>query len=72
MYRAIIVTNDKDFGEMIFRTRLRHHGVIFLRLNDERGDNKIDVLRRLLLNYSDKIHDQFVTVSESKVRFAEM
>lgn len=25
----ILITNDKDFGEMIFRERREHHGVIF-------------------------------------------
>lgn len=30
----IIVTNDKDFGEMIFRERRPHCGVILLRLDN--------------------------------------
>lgn len=33
----ILITNDKDFGEMIFRERRNHHGVIFMRLDDERA-----------------------------------
>ncbi len=28
---CILITNDKDFGEMIFRERREHHGVIFMR-----------------------------------------
>lgn len=36
----IIITNDKDFGEKIFRERRRHHGVVLLRLNDERSSQK--------------------------------
>ena len=65
----ILVTIDKDFGEMIFRERRPHHGVIFMRLGDERGANKIAVLEQLLKNYSDRLADQFTTVSETKVRF---
>jgi predicted nuclease of predicted toxin-antitoxin system len=42
----ILITNDKDFGEKIYREGHPHHGVIFLRLSDERAANKIDVLRR--------------------------
>lgn len=67
----ILVTNDKDFGEMIFRERREHHGVIFLRLNDERSDSKIEILRHLLTRYSEKLADRFVTVTETKVRFAK-
>lgn len=66
----VVITNDKDFGEMIFRERRAHRGVVFLRLNDERSPNKIDVLRHLLENYEARLMDQFVTVTETKVRFA--
>ncbi len=68
----ILITNDKDFGEMIFRERRNHHGVIFLRLDDERAGNKIEVLRRLLENYAVKLPEQFVVATETKVRFAKM
>ena len=67
----ILITNDKDFGEMVFRERRPHNGIIFLRLDDERAANKIEVLRQLLKNYSEKLSGQFVTVTETKVRFAE-
>lgn len=66
----ILITNDKDFGEMIFRERRTHHGIIFLRLDDERAANKIQVLEKLLENYSEKLPEQFVTVTETKVRIA--
>ena len=66
----ILITNDKDFGEMIFRERRTHHGVIFMRLDDERAANKIKVLQRLFESHADKISEQFVVVTETKVRFA--
>jgi predicted nuclease of predicted toxin-antitoxin system len=66
----ILITNDKDFGEMIFRDHRKHRGVIFLRLSDERATKKIEVLERLLANYADKIGEHFVTVTETKVRFS--
>jgi predicted nuclease of predicted toxin-antitoxin system len=66
----ILITNDKDFGEKVYREGHPHHGVVFLRLADERSTNKIDVLRSLLQNYSDKLTNQFVVVTETRVRFA--
>ncbi|HJX30012.1 MAG TPA: DUF5615 family PIN-like protein [Thermoanaerobaculia bacterium] len=62
----ILVTNDKDFGEKVYRERRPHRGVIFLRLEDERSSNKINALRRLLETYE----EQFVVVTEKYVRFA--
>jgi len=66
----ILITNDKDFGEMIFRERRPHNGVIFLRLADERSANKIAVLLNVLKNYSARLSGRFATVTETRVRFA--
>lgn len=66
----ILMTNDKDFGEKVHRERRPHRGVIFLRLEDERAVNKIETLRRLLEGYADRLADNFVVVTETRVRFA--
>ncbi len=65
----ILVTNDKDFGEKVYREGLPHHGIIFLRLQNERAANKIATLRRLLENHTDRLTDQFVVVTETRIRF---
>lgn len=65
----LLITNDKDFGEKVYRERRSHHGVVLLRLYDERAIRKIDVLRRLLARYPDRLSDHFVVVTETRVRF---
>ena len=66
----ILITNDKDFGEKVYREKRPHHGIIFLRLGDERAANKIFVLDRLLAQYADQLADRFVVVTDERVRFA--
>ena len=66
----ILITNDKDFGEKVYRDRRPHRGVILLRLDDERAARKIDTLQRLLRDYADRLADHFVVVTETSVRFA--
>jgi predicted nuclease of predicted toxin-antitoxin system len=66
----ILLTNDKDFGEKVFREKQPHHGVILLRLQDERNSNKISTVRRLLERYADRLQGSFVVVTERGVRFA--
>jgi predicted nuclease of predicted toxin-antitoxin system len=68
----ILVTNDKGFGEKVYRERHQHKGVVLLRLDDERAGNKIETLRRLLEGYADQLAGRFVTVTETRVRFARM
>jgi len=67
----ILITNDKDFGEKVFRERRPHKGIVFLRLEDERFNVKIETIRRLLKNYSDQLSNKFVVVTENKIRFAQ-
>ena len=66
----VLITNDKDFGEMIFRQRREHKRVVLLRLQDERSPNKIEVLEHLLERYADQITRSFVVATESAVRIA--
>ena len=66
----ILITNDKDFGDKVYRDGRLHRGVILLRLEDERPASKIQVLSRLLEAYSGKIPTSFLVVTERQVRFA--
>ena len=44
--KRILLTTDKDFGELVFKEGLIHSGVILLRLKDESVENKKKVLLR--------------------------
>jgi predicted nuclease of predicted toxin-antitoxin system len=66
----ILVTNDKDFGEKVFKNNLRHTGIILLRLQDERSQMKIEAFKKLLNGYSEKLPGKFVVVTERQIRFA--
>ena len=67
----ILITNDRGFGEKFFRERRPYHGVVFLRLANERAVNKIRVLDQLFSQHSDALSDRFVVVTETRVRFAK-
>ena len=68
---SILITTDKDFGEKIFREGQAHHGVILLRLFDERPAVKIEVLKRLIAHHRSTLPDNFVVVTEEGVRIAK-
>ena len=67
----ILITNDKDFGDKVFREHKPHRGIVLLRLTDERAVVKVEVLAHLLELYSARLQDQFVVVTENGVRFAK-
>jgi len=65
----VLITNDKDFGEKVCRENRVHHGIVLLRLHDERSAAKIDAIEKLLAEYREQLVDAFVVVTETQVRF---
>jgi len=66
--QRILITDDRDFGELIFRLKLPHAGVIFLRLGAYAPlQLKTDRLSFVLTHYMDQL-DQFLVVSKDTVR----
>ena len=66
----ILITNDKDFGEKVYRERRQHRGIVLLRLEDERTTNKVATLQRLLEGYAAQLADHFVVVTETHIRLS--
>jgi predicted nuclease of predicted toxin-antitoxin system len=67
--QRILITNDRDFGDAVFRDGKLHCGIVLLRLEVEITGRKIAVLDRLLAQWSAELPGRFVVVSESRVRF---
>ena len=66
--RRILITNDRDFGELIVRERLPHAGVIFFRFPlDSTAQQKIAALARLLVTHAHQL-DRFIVVTPRGVR----
>jgi predicted nuclease of predicted toxin-antitoxin system len=64
----ILVTNDKDFAELIFRSGEVHQGVLLLRLRDESSSNRVHVVKAVLEQYADRLVLAFTVATESSVR----
>ncbi|MBU2611845.1 MAG: DUF5615 family PIN-like protein [Chloroflexi bacterium] len=69
--KRVLITNDKDYGEKIYREGKLHKGIVLLRLADERASSKIKVIQHLLRNYSEKLPDNFIVATERRVRIAK-
>lgn len=64
----ILITNDKDFGELVFRSGQAHHGVLLLRLHDESPANRLRVVKVILEQCADRLAGCFTVATESSVR----
>jgi predicted nuclease of predicted toxin-antitoxin system len=64
----ILVTNDKDFGELAIRSGQAHSGIVLLRLNDERPSSRVRVLETALAQCADQLAGSFTVATESGIR----
>lgn len=64
----ILVTNDKDFGEKVYREGRGHARVLLLRFKDDRALTKAQVTEVVVLRLGDLLQDNFVVATESHVR----
>lgn len=65
---AIIITMDKDFGELVFKNLLSHKGVLLLRLEDAISAEKLAVIETIIPQQILKIKNNFCVYQNGKFR----
>ena len=64
----LLLTNDKDFGELVFRSQRSTEGILLLRLGTERVTGKIVALRTLLENHAHLLPGHFTVLGAQQIR----
>lgn len=65
---AVLVTEDKDFGELVYRRGLTHAGVLLVRLDGLDGAAKSELVSRVIEENADDLPGAFAVVSTDSVR----
>ena len=65
---ALLVTADKDFGELVFRRRLVHSGVLLLRLAGIANPMKAEIVAEVFRERSGELPGAFSVVSPGQIR----
>lgn len=68
----ILVTMDKDFGDIVFRSNKNHCGIILLRLSNWHKDHKISVLGNVLSNHGHELTGNFIVATEQAIRIVRL
>ena len=66
--RRIFLTEDKDFGELVYRLRRPVYGVVLLRFDIVNRALKVPRLRYLLEQEAERLPGAFVVLEVDKVR----
>lgn len=64
----MVITMDNDFGELVYNSGLAHAGVLLLRLEDAKADEKVNAIRGILRDHSEKIRNCFCVYKDGKLR----
>lgn len=65
--RRTIITEDKDFGELVFVRRLPHPCIV--RLTEMTVDEKVDAVRELVDNHDDAMRERsLIVVTRNQIR----
>jgi predicted nuclease of predicted toxin-antitoxin system len=65
---AVLITLDKDFGELVYRQGRIHAGVILLRLGGLPSASKAETAAKVLQDHADELVGAFTVVLPGSVR----
>ena len=68
----ILITNDKDFGELVFLQKRLSVGIILIRIKGQKVEVKLKLIKKLFQNYRNKLLNNFVIITDKKLRFIPM
>ena len=65
---ALLITGDKDFGELAFRQDRIVHGVVLIRLAGLSAQRKAEVVALAVQEHTDELSQNFTAVTPGAVR----
>ena len=65
---ALLITADKDFGELVFRQGLINSGVLLIRLAGLAPESKAELISSVLENHEGELAGNFTVITPGLVR----
>ncbi len=69
--KRILITKDKDFGELVFRLNKVHAGVVLLRLEGLETQERADLVCPLLLKHKNQLLNSFTVIQKGIIRIRQ-
>ncbi len=68
----ILMTRDKDFGELVFRDKKVHAGIILNRLHELSSEDKARMVLKVIEDYQDELLGAFTVIQPHKIRIRKL
>jgi len=69
--QAVLLTADRDFGEMVIRHGLASTGIVLVRLSGLRAEQKAELVAVAIAAHGDTLLDSFAVISPGAVRIRQ-
>lgn len=65
---AVLLTADKDFGEMVYRLRRMSHGIVLIRLSGLSAEAKARIASAAIKKHANELENAFTVIAPDSVR----
>ncbi|MEA5518431.1 MAG: DUF5615 family PIN-like protein [Limnoraphis robusta] len=69
---AVLLTVDKDFGELVFRLRRIATGVVLIRLSGLSTTRKAEIVSQVISQHEEELFGAFTVITPSTVRIRKV
>jgi predicted nuclease of predicted toxin-antitoxin system len=69
---TLLITEDKDFGELVFRFKLKHKGILLLRFFNTNNDMQNKKVLEVLQAHHKELSNSFSTLTDKKLRIRQI
>ena len=69
---AVIITEDKDFGELTYSFKIKNRGIVLIRLSGLPNDEKIRIIKEVVSEYGDRLYGHFTLVKPDSIRIRKL
>ena len=64
----VVITSDKDFGELVYKEKLPHKGVLLLRYEELLPEERIETIVKIISFHRENLENKFSVYQNGKLR----
>ena len=68
----ILMTRDKDFGELVYREKRAHSGIILNRLYELSSGRKAEIVSKVIQDFGEELIGSFTIIQPGRIRMKRM
>ncbi len=72
LHKSVVLTEDKDFGELIYRKKRANYGIILIRLSNLSREERVELVINILKINFEKLKMSFSVISNQGLRIKKL